>query len=221
MEDLLASIRRAIHDDIGELPEPGADPQYSEALHGSMRELRVRVGSEVSAAAAEIQELRKRISRTRELPPRRPAAREPIFEDHPAPPEEPRDTEKPGLSAMRPSFAEAELASYVSTLREASRRFSADPEAVIPPAAQGARSSNGQLAARTGILSEEASTAAATAFNRLADTILNKAVGDRSIEDLAREMLKNLLKQWLDEHLPSLVERLVREEIERVARRGR
>jgi len=30
-----------------------------------------------------------------------------------------------------------------------------------------------------------------------------------------------MLKQWLDEHLPSMVERLVREEIERVARRGR
>jgi cell pole-organizing protein PopZ len=29
-----------------------------------------------------------------------------------------------------------------------------------------------------------------------------------------------MLKQWLDENLPSLVERLVREEIERVARRG-
>jgi cell pole-organizing protein PopZ len=34
-------------------------------------------------------------------------------------------------------------------------------------------------------------------------------------------MLKSLLKQWLDDNLPALVERLVREEIERVARRGR
>jgi cell pole-organizing protein PopZ len=30
-----------------------------------------------------------------------------------------------------------------------------------------------------------------------------------------------MLKQWLDQNLPGLVERLVAEEIERVARRGR
>ena len=34
-------------------------------------------------------------------------------------------------------------------------------------------------------------------------------------------MLRGMLKQWLDDNLPKLVERLVREEIERVARHGR
>jgi cell pole-organizing protein PopZ len=38
---------------------------------------------------------------------------------------------------------------------------------------------------------------------------------------LRRELLKVMLKQWLDENLPPMVERLVREEIERVARTGR
>jgi uncharacterized protein len=33
-------------------------------------------------------------------------------------------------------------------------------------------------------------------------------------------VLRPMLKSWLDEHLPQVVERLVREEIERVARRG-
>src|SRR5881628_1955094 len=37
----------------------------------------------------------------------------------------------------------------------------------------------------------------------------------------AREMLRPMLKQWLDENLPVMVERLVRAEIERVARGGR
>ena len=60
-----------------------------------------------------------------------------------------------------------------------------------------------------------------TAFSRLADTVLTRATGDRSVEDLTRELLKVMLKQWLDEHLPSMVERMVREEIERVARTGR
>ncbi len=40
--------------------------------------------------------------------------------------------------------------------------------------------------------------------------------GGPTIEDLVREELRPLLKAWLDAHLPGLVERLVRAEIERV-----
>jgi uncharacterized protein len=38
---------------------------------------------------------------------------------------------------------------------------------------------------------------------------------------MTRDLLRGMLKQWLDDNLPALVESLVREEIERVARRGR
>ena len=38
------------------------------------------------------------------------------------------------------------------------------------------------------------------------------------IENVARELLRPMLKTWLDDNLPTLVERLVRAEIERVAR---
>jgi cell pole-organizing protein PopZ len=40
----------------------------------------------------------------------------------------------------------------------------------------------------------------------------------RSLDDMAEEMLRPMLQEWLDDNLPTLVERLVREEIERVAR---
>lgn len=40
----------------------------------------------------------------------------------------------------------------------------------------------------------------------------------RSLDELAQEMLRPMLQEWLDDNLPTLVERLVREEIERVAR---
>ena len=43
----------------------------------------------------------------------------------------------------------------------------------------------------------------------------------RSFDEIAEEMLRPMLQQWLDDNLPTLVERLVREEIERVARGGR
>jgi cell pole-organizing protein PopZ len=63
-----------------------------------------------------------------------------------------------------------------------------------------------------------ASTTAAidSAFNTLAHTVLVQNA--RTLEDLVREMLRPMLKNWLDDNLPGLVERLVRAEIERVSR---
>jgi cell pole-organizing protein PopZ len=55
-----------------------------------------------------------------------------------------------------------------------------------------------------------------SAFNALAQTIL--VDNARTLEDLVREMLQPMLKSWLDDNLPTVVERLVRAEIERVSR---
>jgi hypothetical protein len=44
--------------------------------------------------------------------------------------------------------------------------------------------------------------------------------GGPTIEDVVREEMRPLLKQWLDAHLPPMVERLVRSEIERVLSRA-
>jgi uncharacterized protein len=66
------------------------------------------------------------------------------------------------------------------------------------------------------ILSGEADATIARAFNSLSRTVLSDNA--RTLEDLVREMLRPLLKAWLDDNLPPLVERLVRVEIERVAR---
>jgi uncharacterized protein len=49
----------------------------------------------------------------------------------------------------------------------------------------------------------------------LAHTVLVKNA--RTLQDLVREMLRPMLKSWLDDNLPTLVERLVLAEIERVA----
>ncbi len=71
------------------------------------------------------------------------------------------------------------------------------------------------------LMSPEAATSAQSSFQTLAQSVLSKLGGDGRLDEVAREILRPLLKQWLDDNLPSLVERLVREEIERVARRGR
>ncbi|WP_247889091.1 DUF2497 domain-containing protein, partial [Azospirillum brasilense] len=45
-------------------------------------------------------------------------------------------------------------------------------------------------------------------------------VGVRTVEEVVRELLKPLLKEWLDENLPTIVERLVQQEIDRMIRRS-
>jgi cell pole-organizing protein PopZ len=66
------------------------------------------------------------------------------------------------------------------------------------------------------LLSERSNAEVSSSFSVLAHTIL--AQNARTLEDLVAEMLRPMLKEWLDDNLPSLVERLVREEIERVSR---
>lgn len=69
------------------------------------------------------------------------------------------------------------------------------------------------------LLSDQASSVVTNAFGQLASTVLSNNA--RTLEDLVKDMLKPMLKTWLDDNLPTMVERLVRAEIERVARGGR
>jgi cell pole-organizing protein PopZ len=66
------------------------------------------------------------------------------------------------------------------------------------------------------ILSHSTVSAVESAFNTLANTVLSNNA--RTLEDLVKEMLRPMLKSWLDDNLPGLVERIVKAEIERVSR---
>ena len=67
-----------------------------------------------------------------------------------------------------------------------------------------------------GLISHATAAAVDSAFNTLANTVLGQNA--RTLEDLVKEMLRPMLKSWLDDNLPGLVDRIVRAEIERVAR---
>jgi len=69
------------------------------------------------------------------------------------------------------------------------------------------------------MLSHSTVSAVESAFNSLANTVLSNNA--RTLEDLVKEMLRPMLKSWLDDNLPGLVERIVKAEIERVSRGGR
>jgi cell pole-organizing protein PopZ len=66
------------------------------------------------------------------------------------------------------------------------------------------------------LLSAATTAAVNSAFGTLAHTVLVQNA--KTLEDLVKEMLRPLLKAWLDDNLPGMVERLVRAEIERVSR---
>ena len=66
------------------------------------------------------------------------------------------------------------------------------------------------------LLSPTTSAAVNSAFGTLAHSMLVQS--NRTLEDLVREMLRPMLKTWLDDNLPLMVERLVRAEIDRVSR---
>jgi uncharacterized protein len=66
------------------------------------------------------------------------------------------------------------------------------------------------------LMSTATSRAVDTAFNTLAETVFVQ--NGPTLEDLVKQMLRPMLKAWIDDNLPQLVERLVRAEIERVSR---
>ncbi len=80
------------------------------------------------------------------------------------------------------------------------------------------------------LVSTAAAAASAEAFAGLAEAVeqgetasrrLPVQEGGETIEDMVRAMLKPMLNEWLDAHLPDIVERLVDEEIQRLSRSGR
>ena len=110
-----------------------------------------------------------------------------------APPESPRAVEDPLIPEER-----AEESQFADDLQW-------KPAPTPPPSEPEPR-----------LMSATTSAVVDSAFNALAQTVLIQNA--RTLEDLVREMLRPMLKSWLDDNLPGMVERIVRHEIERVSR---
>lgn len=67
------------------------------------------------------------------------------------------------------------------------------------------------------LVSSPSAFAAASAFGQLSAAIAMPAAG-RTLEDLVTELMKPLLKDWLDQNLAAIVEAKVADEVERIAR---
>jgi uncharacterized protein len=67
---------------------------------------------------------------------------------------------------------------------------------------------------RRQLIPPEANNAVHSTWNALAQTVLVE--NGRTLQDLVREMLRPMLKAWLDDNLPTLVERLVLAELDQI-----
>lgn len=78
----------------------------------------------------------------------------------------------------------------------------------------------------TEILSENTADAATAAMARLlaSNVAIERdepaRVGRVTLEDLTREMLRPMIKTWLDQNLPRVIEKIVSREVEKLARRA-
>lgn len=93
-----------------------------------------------------------------------------------------------------------------------------EPEPEPPPSRlQG----NDRLVSEATAAASVAALSQLTSLNDRLDEDVAIGAGHRTLESLVQGMLKPLLRDWLDAHLPTLVERLVREEIARMVREAR
>ena len=115
----------------------------------------------------------------------------------------------PSVAPPQPSFHKIEPEDDLEfTESAASKTIQRAPSYDPPPAPPGPPSPP--------ILSQTTVSAVESAFSTLAHTVLSNNA--RTLEDLVKEMLRPMLKSWLDDNLPGLVERIVKAEIERVSR---
>jgi uncharacterized protein len=196
MEEILASIRRIIAEDDSEKPAQRPPETASVELN--------------PAAAASPETERATDAPPRESPAARigalsssaKAARSSTILDL---------TESMAPSALR--SAAPVVDSSLAPAPPATMDHTLANEVVSVSQSSGARDDT-----RGGLMSSKTSAAVDSAFNALAQTVLVQNA--RTLEDLVREMLRPMLKVWLDDNLPGMVERLVRAEIERVSRGG-
>ncbi len=76
------------------------------------------------------------------------------------------------------------------------------------------------------MFTQKAAQATEAAFARLSETIVlerQRAVAGATVtlEDIVKELLQPILRGWVDHHMPAIADRLVREELEKIARAAR
>jgi hypothetical protein len=182
MDEILASIRKIISDDLGEASPSAAAAQVS---------LKPEVSADVLELSSEMA---------------LPVAKDPAWKMQVGRREDVDVSEK-----SRASVSTAPT-DPVSAVTELAARM-----AILSSQADKAPLDTAPVAAST-------ENAVSSAFGSLRQTIERESSADAAISSAMRTVveaaLRPMLKDWLDSNLPSIVERLVKAEIERMAKKG-
>jgi len=192
MNEILGSIKRIITEDSGQGVAPDATQDQDDE---DILEL-----TEVADTAGE-----PRLAATPDAEPEPEVRREPVLGvQRPQPPAEPAPVPAAAAPAPEPAAQPA-------------------PRPVSPQPSPAAAVAAGPVEE---IVSETATAATASALGELTRAMdektskLKVGAGDVSIADIVKEMLRPMLREWLDENLPGIVERVVRREIQKLVDRA-
>ena len=221
MEDILASIRRIIADDQSQGTRPGYGNGARRNAGGQTTIESEKNGSRGRTAyddvldlarlapAADPDEGAKTVGAERRSPSSEPAHAASYLAAE-APIEEPPQN----LETDHPEDAQADLpASLRARMPEPAGQSGVAHDGSTELVAYQEDSADAPL------MSEPLGASVMSAFETLAATVVLQ--NTPMLEGVMRDLLRPLLKTWLDDNLPALVERLVRTEIERVARGSR
>ena len=212
MEEILASIRRIISEE-GTDAAPEGEAAAGEAAPADSAD-----------PADDVLELTEVV----EEPPPAPAPKKPA--PAPAPAASAQDDIDAIMNGMfdEPAVPEAEPEAEPADEPEPEAAFEPEPEPVAAapePTRPVLRAVENTPAMpdMERIVSDAAAGAASAAFAGLAGVRRSHPDGwpigmGNTVEDLVRELMRPMLKEWLDANLPGIVDRLVRQEIERIAR---
>jgi cell pole-organizing protein PopZ len=212
MEDVLASIRRILNED----GEPVADqepPAPAPALAPALAPVQEHAApAPVQEHTAELQEdhPQSNVDDIFELDPSMIVEENTVAIAEPPPPPPP-PASIPDVSVPEASIPEA-------SIPEASI-----PEASIPDVSITHASIPHVVEEEEPLLNPVSAAAAGASLGALARVVdqqhqrqFSVYPGGPTLEDIVRQELRPMLKSWLDENLPPMVERMVRAEIERV-----
>ncbi len=259
MDDILASIRRIIDEDGSKTrktpPAPAAGKPAGEVLEltemvnddGSVTSLQQHAPPPMRTMDDDEPPIYADRGNDRSDPPPFTAAERPTLAGDPRPAERPMPQDAPQPKITPPPQASQPAQQPPSPPPAPPPAATQRPQSPPPtnrvqpgPTVAGSQFSLTPVGAggtqpQPGIVSGQAASAAAAAFDRLAQAALQQnqppaappqpprapspTIGGRSLEDMVGEMLKPMLRQWMDANLPAIVERLVQQEIQKMSKR--
>jgi cell pole-organizing protein PopZ len=193
MEEILSSIRRIIAEEDKERDEPSTPPAAAAGAAGD-----APAAAREEPKTAEEPEAAEEEEDVLELTE--------IADDEPEP-----AAETPAVESLVAAFSTTPVAAGDDSTPDIDSTKETDPVDTTPAA--------------EGLVSDMAVASSTSALARLTKAMAPEerkpsALAGRSMDDFMTELLRPMLKEWLDQNLAGIVERIVEQEVKKLVRRA-